>query len=129
MCDSKSAGTLSVASLVPPSSNPKSIYNAFKDAVAAGDQHHDKIGAIRASYASLSTQWVAAGEITSTQRDEIIFMTNSGDLRIWRPLLYVIHRASVETRLLAVPPAKRASFGPEYIIADLRRDEFDIVEL
>jgi hypothetical protein len=47
----------------------------------------------------------------------------------WRPLLYIIPRSLVETRLKVVPIHKRASFGDEFIVEDLRRSEFDLIEL
>ncbi len=48
----------------------------------------------------------------------------------WKPLIYLIPRAIIDSsRLKVVPPAKRASFGIEYIIEDLKRDEFDLIEL
>ena len=56
-------------------------------------------------------------------------MVDNASFEDWRPLVYVIPRAMVESRLEAVPPKKRASFGPEYIITDLRRHEFDIIEM
>ena len=50
---------------------------------------------------------------------------------IWRPVLYVIPRAPIEKsgRLRAVPHMSRAAYGPELQIVDLRRDEFDWIEL
>jgi hypothetical protein len=46
----------------------------------------------------------------------------------WRPILYVIPYQGVASRVQLVPRDKRASSEPEYIISDLRPDEFDIVE-
>lgn len=43
--------------------------------------------------------------------------------------MYLIPRTLVYPRLQLVPPDQRSSFGIEYIIADLKRNEFDIIEL
>jgi len=47
----------------------------------------------------------------------------------WRPLLYIIPRDLVASRLKVVPIHKRASFGDEFIVEDLKRGEFDVIEL
>jgi hypothetical protein len=46
----------------------------------------------------------------------------------WRPLLYIIPYEAVTSRVQLVPVSQRAGFGNEYIIADLQRSEFDIIE-
>jgi hypothetical protein len=56
-------------------------------------------------------------------------MVDTAPFELWRPLVYVIPRTGVESRLKLVPMHKRAGFGPEYIIEDLRRSEFDLIEL
>lgn len=47
----------------------------------------------------------------------------------WRPLLYVVPKALVQARIKPVPMALCAGLGNEYIVEDLRRDEFDTIEL
>jgi len=47
---------------------------------------------------------------------------------VWRPLLYVIPRAIVASRLQAVPACRRAGRGDEYVMSDLKGSEFDIIE-
>ncbi len=62
-------------------------------------------------------------------KEEIIYMTDNATFDEWRPLIYITPRILVESRLKLVPPTNRASLAPEYVITDLRRDEFDIIEL
>jgi hypothetical protein len=48
----------------------------------------------------------------------------------WRPLIYTIPRALIDpSRLNLVPLHSRAGFGTEFIISDLQRDEFDLIEV
>lgn len=64
------------------------------------------------------------------EKDDIIYLVGTGDFSLWRPLLYVIPRTpQIDARIQAVPMAQRAGVGPEFIIPDLARDEFDIIEL
>jgi hypothetical protein len=127
--DSRTLGAYSSGALIPPSSNPADIYRSLLDDVKRGDRHSAKIAAQRASFKSLAAIWLAAGEITTDQKDEIIYMTEHADMSYWRPLLYIIPRIPVEPRLKTVPMDKRAGLAPEYIIEDLRRSEFDLIEL
>jgi hypothetical protein len=60
---------------------------------------------------------------------DILYMVEHATSKDWRPLIYVIHRPAVENRLIPVPAHQRAGIGDEYIIRDLARHEFDIVEL
>jgi hypothetical protein len=69
------------------------------------------------------------GDISKDDKEEIIYRVDTSDFDDWRPLLYIAPRDLVKSRLQIVPPSKRASFGLEYIIPDLKRNEFDIVEL
>lgn len=79
---------------------------------------------------ALAVQWEAAGEISANDRDEIIAMVQDAPLQDWRPLIYVIPYAAVSSgsRIEPVNFARRASREPEYIIADLRDGEFEIIE-
>jgi hypothetical protein len=80
------------------------------------------------SLKNLALIWESNGEISTDEKAEIIYMVDNASFDDWRPLIYVIPRATVETRLQVVPPDKRASKGMEYIITDLERQEFDIIE-
>jgi len=114
--------------MVPPSSSPFAIYRRLKEAVQRNDTHDDKIEAQRGSFMKLAVDWHAAGEITEEQRVDIHYMATTAPLTHWRPLVYVIPRHLVEARLQRVPVSKAAGLGPEFIIPDLRGNEFDILE-
>jgi hypothetical protein len=127
--DSRILSPYSSGALVAPSSNPADIYRELQRDVKGRDSHSAKIAAQKASLQNLAIAWATAGEITDEQKNEIMYMVSNASFDLWRPLVYVIPREPVESRLKVVPMEKRASFGPEYIIEDLRRSEFDLIEL
>lgn len=119
------------AALIAPSSNPRAIYEQLHKDVSAEDQHSALLKSYRKTFKRLATSWLAAGEISGADRDEILATLRPGSWRIWRPVLYVIPRAPIELagRLISVPRAGRASHGPELQIEALLPNEFDIIEL
>lgn len=88
-----------------------------------------KIAEQKLTLKKLAVEWEAGGIISAYEREEIIYIVDHAEFNDWRPLIYVIARDRVGGRLIDVPPEKRAGFAPEYIIEDLRRSEFDIIEL
>jgi hypothetical protein len=78
----------------------------------------------------LAATWLAAGEITKDQHDEIVAQVRAVSWRIWRPAVYLIPRGPIDaaSRLHRVPPKHRAAYGVELQIHDLHTDEFDIIE-
>jgi hypothetical protein len=127
--DSTKHGTYTSIALVAPSSDPCAIYKQLREEVVRGERHSAKIPQMKASISALAIAWRDAKEITVEESEEIIYMADTAGPNEWRPLVYVIPRAAVQSRLVSVPMAKRASLGPEYILSDLARDEFDVIEL
>jgi hypothetical protein len=127
--DSATVGRYKPGALVPASSNPANIYRQLTQDVKTNDRHSAKINEQKASFIRLAHLWEANGEITSDDRDDIIFMVNNAGFDYWRPLVYVIPYNNVSSRLQTVPMSKRAGLGLEYIIPDLQRSEFDLIEL
>jgi hypothetical protein len=127
--DAKHYPPYSIKSHVAPSANPYDIYRELKDAVARNDRHCSKINEQKVTFKNLALEWEAGGEISHAEKEEIIFWTDNAGFNEWRPLIYVIPRSLVELRLELVAPDTRASFGSEYVIRDLRKDEFNIIEI
>jgi hypothetical protein len=115
--------------MIPPSSSPHDIYLSLRAAVSRGDTHDPKIKEQRAGLVARATDWHSNGEITAETRDEIIWSAVEGGIQHWRPVLYVIPKVAVSGRLERVPAPKRAGLGDEFIIADLKRTEFDAIEI
>ena len=126
--DATKAAALSADALVAPSSNPADIYRELRRDTERKDSHSAKISSQKASLQALAIEWEADGKISAQDMQEIIFMVTTASFEYWRPLLYVIPAPTPASRLQLVPIEKRAGFGKEYIISDLKRSEFDLLE-
>jgi hypothetical protein len=123
-------GKYSLGSGTPPSSDPASIYRDLAEAVAKTDEHCAKINDQKLTIPALAVDWFNAGLISATARDDIAVTVSKAVFPHFRPLLFVIPYAGLApSRVEEVPRHKRASMEPEYIIRDLKRCEFGIVEL
>ncbi len=129
--DTTAAPAGSAAAMVAPTSNPRRIYRNLLEEYNAQEEHSLEIQRYRKTFTRLARKWLADGSITKLQCDEIIASVRAPSWRIWKPVLYVIPRASIEAagRLISVPRQDRAGYGPEQQIVDLRSDEFDIIEV
>lgn len=127
--DSKAVSRYARGALVGASANPADIFREIKRDIESGELHSAKLTAQKASFIARAQEWEKAGTISEVDRDDIIFMVNNASPKDWRPLIYVIRRDAVVPRLEHVPAKDRAGLGDEFIIRDLARDEFDILEL
>ncbi len=126
--DSTKLSTYAPGSKTARSADPAAVYRELAEDVATGDLHSAKIVSQRASLKDLAIRWETAGEITKDEKEEIVYMVDKAPFQEWRPLLYLIPRNLVADRLELVPIEKRASTEKEYIIRDLQRSEFEIIE-
>ncbi len=122
------SGRYTHRAMVAPSSNPSDIFKDLKEAVHRGDHHNPKILEQKTSIKSLAIKYNGEGKLSDKDKDEIIYLVDSSSFQDWRPLLYIIPYAPIRGRLEEVPIHLRASLGMEYIIKDLTRNEFDIIE-
>lgn len=129
--DARSAPPGSAAALIAPSSTPCRIYRTLLEDTTHQDQHSALIKDYKKKFSRLAKDWLSDGSLTRDQHDEIIASLRGPTWTVWRPVLYVIPRNVVEStgRLISVPRPSRAAHGPELQVRDLRRDEFDIIEL
>jgi hypothetical protein len=127
--DSRSLDRSSLGAQVAPSANPADIYRELKRDVDGNDAHSAKINAQKVSLKGLAIQWEQNGEIAVTDRDDIVYWVDNAPLGLWRPVVYVIPWPADTTRIPLVPASQRAGIGEEYVIADLKRCEFDVIEL
>lgn len=125
----KDAPAGSAGRLIAPSSNPRKIYEDLWHEYDAQEEHSRIIKAHKKTFRRLAKAWLGSGEISQDQHDEIYASVNSRSWKIWKPVLYVIPRRSIdESRIIPIGRRDRAGYGPEYQIHDLKRDEFDIVD-
>ena len=127
--DSNKLPGYSIASLVASTSNPASIYKDLSQGCKKGEKHCSKIGEIRTSLKALAVDWHKKGEINDDDKEELILLADEKDPMFWRPLIYVMPRDIVKAKLKPVKLSARASFGSEFVIEDLKRTEFDIIEI
>ena len=72
----------------------------------------------------------STGLITPEKEQDIVYLVDHADMKMWRPLVYVINRAAVAARLQEVKASERANpVAKEFIVSDLSPDEFDVIEL
>jgi hypothetical protein len=119
------------AAMIAPSSNPRRIYQLLAEECLAEEGHSPTIKGYKKTFKRLARDWLAKGELTQAQCDEIVASVQAPSWRIWRPVLYVIPRGPIEAagRLKSVQRPDRAGHGPEQQITDLMPNEFDVVEL
>jgi len=128
--DSSRAASGSAAALIAPSSNPKRIYETLYEDCKNEDRHSALIAGYKKTFRRLAKIWAGDRSISGEHYEEIVATVNSPSWRIWRPVLYVIPRSLIEpSRIQSVRFPNRAAYGPELQIADLRADEFDVIEL
>jgi hypothetical protein len=127
--DSRALGRYTPGASTPPTSNPAEIYDDLKQACSRSDLHNGKIKEQRAGLKARAVEWERNGEIITSDKDDIIYLVDNATFKEWRPLIYIIPVAVVQSRLQVVPIAKRASPSEmEFIIPDLKTNEFHIIE-
>lgn len=127
--DPTTAATASAAAAIVPSSSPKELFDLLKRDCEREEKRSHLIKGYRNTFCRLAAEWLAAGEISRDQHDEIVTTVKAVSWRIWRPQLYVIPRQPIQSagRLEHVPRRHRAGYGPELRIVDLKPQEFDIM--
>lgn len=128
--DSSKAPSNTLAQYTGVTSDPSRLYAEWTQIWRSKDRHSERLSTMKASLVARAEKWFVSGAITEEDRDDIRVMVESADHDMFRPVLYVIPSGPIhESRIKRVPMAKRASFGEEYIIADLRGTEFDPIEV
>ncbi|MCL1803509.1 MAG: hypothetical protein FWG30_07710 [Eubacteriaceae bacterium] len=114
----------------PPSSNPKELVNALLKDVSSGDLHsikieQNRIGLLRGVNAKHDD-----GLISGSTKEELQYIIEKADISYFRPIIYIIDRNSVEESVVRVAATQTASlFSQEFLIEDLKTDQFDIIEM
>lgn len=127
--DSKAENRYSRFANIARSSNPADIYRALIEEVKDGDMDGANIQKKKASLQQVAVRWEEDGEISRKGLEEITVIIESAGVQEWRPVLYVIPRHLVENDLEEVPRYNRSKTGMEYLIRNLKRSDFDVIEL
>ena len=126
--DASAVGRYARGAGQPPSSDPVTIYRNLHAAVTRRDEHDPHIARQKKTLASVALQLSAGGSISDEDAKEVVAYLDATAIADWWPVIYVIPYAPVAGRVLAVPRTDRASAEPEYVIPDLKADEFEVIE-
>ena len=114
---------------VPPTSSPFEMYQALSEEVRRGDEHSSKIAENKVGILRGASAKRRARVITSDQEKQIGAIVKKAQIRDFRPLLYVIPFSLVVNRLREPPPEDKAHpLSAEYVIDNLPRNSFDVIE-
>jgi hypothetical protein len=126
--DVRKLGSYSEGAGQPSSSDPYAIYVDLRNAVEKADKHNVKIGGQKKTILGVAAKWTRDSLIAEEESQEIALRVSRASFKEWRPIIYVIPAAALGQRVKSVHFSKCASLEREYIIEDLRRQEFDIIE-
>lgn len=118
------------APLQPGTSNPKTLCCRYLEQIIKQDRHafeidNNKVGILKGARAKLEN-----GVITEDQFKEISFKVNIAEMADFYPVIYLIDKIAVKSRLKIVEPQNAASDSSiEYIVQDLHRDEFELIKM
>lgn len=114
---------------VPPTSSPFEMYRALFEETSRGERHSNKIAENRVGILRGASAKHAAKTITEEQMKEIAAVVQVAQPGDFRPLLYVIPTSIVAQSLREPAPEDKAHpLSAEYVIDDLPRDNFDVIE-
>jgi hypothetical protein len=117
-------------SAAPPTSIPREIYENLFDEVIQSDSHSSAVDRNRVGILRGAACKRTANVITAEVETEIAEIVRMAEVRLFRPLLFVIPFAGVRTIAKVVPPKERAHpMSIEYRIDELPRHLFDVLEL
>jgi len=114
----------------PPSSDPYEIFNGLMKDVKRQDAHSSKIITNRTGIINGATEKKKQGIISEEQYIEIVDIANSASIEYFRPIIYVIPFSKVEHYLKPASIKIKASiFSKEYILEELKRVDFDVIDI
>lgn len=118
------------ARINPPSSNPLEIYTNLRKDVEGKDQHSSKIEQNKTGILKGASIKKSKGVITEAQEQEITDIVAASQLEEFRPLIYIIPTDKVMGYIKPVSYKFKADkFSQEYIIEELSKDCFDVIDL
>ncbi|HLP51444.1 MAG TPA: hypothetical protein VK154_11200 [Chitinophagales bacterium] len=115
---------------IPSTSSPHDIYAGLRKECIDSDLHGANIERIKTGLLKGAGFKLAEGVITDSQYGHVIHIIKNAQLKFFNPLIYVIPRSLVETKLEKVAFDKMASpLSDEYIIPNLTLSEFNVIDL
>jgi len=118
------------AALQPGTSNPRTLCSRYLDQILKDDRHAVEIKQNKAGILKGAAEKLKQGIITNEQYNEISVRVAYAENTAFYPIVFLIDRRSVAGRLEIVEPKDAASnHSVEYIIKDLRWNEFEMIRM
>ena len=118
------------AVLQPGTSNPRTLCTRYLEQIIKRDRHASEINNNKVGILKGAAEKLKQGVITKEQYDEIKMRVAYAQDEEFYPVIYLINKNAVKKRLIVVPQTDAASDSSvEYIITDLKRNEFDLVHV
>lgn len=118
------------AALQPGTSNPRTLCNRYLDQILKNDCHATEIKNNQAGILKGASVKLKQGVINQKQYKEIEILVACAKYEEFYPVIYLINKRLVKKRLKIVNQNDAASNNSvEYIIEDLKRNEFDIIRI
>lgn len=115
---------------IPPSSNPYTIFQRFKQDVVNHDMHSTYITQNKSGLKKGAIQMLSSGVVDMNDFTRINTIIDTASIEEFTPFIYLIPRNLIETKIKIVDVDSSANpLSIEYQIEDLRLSEFEIIDL
>lgn len=112
----------------PPSSNPKDLFLRLHKEVKTRDIHSAKIAQVRLGLIKAILNKKKNGEISEKDAIDALSMIRGADISDFKPLIYLIPNIP-EIDVMSAPIKDKTNFlSEEYIINELKLQNFDIIQ-
>lgn len=128
--DSDKQDHLNILHQIPPSSNPYTIYNRFRQDVIGHDFHSNYISQNKTGLKKGAIQMLNKGVIDILDFSRINSMIDNAKIEDFSPYIYLIPKGIIETKIKIIDVDSCANpLSVEYQIDDLKKTEFEVIEL
>lgn len=116
------------AALQPGTSNPRTLCSRYLEQILKNDRHAAEITNNKAGILKGAKAKFDQGIINEDQYREISARVAYASNEEFYPVIFIINKRAVKKRLKVVSPDDKASNSSiEYIITDLKRNEFELI--
>lgn len=118
------------AALQPGTSNPRTLCSRYLEQILKNDRHATEIDNNKAGILKGAKVKFDQGIINEEQHREISARVAYARNEEFYPVIFLINKKAVKKRLVVVNPSDKASNSSiEYIITDLKPNEFELIRM